>query len=177
MTRFRLVPSVLVALGALALSAASAHARPWKGLTPGKTLRTEVETKYGKPARSLDNQGKCAAFLVYGGEQRIPGATQAQFCFDAGGKLIELRVFPEVKLDADTVKEAFGEEYRKRLTDDFLTYWHYERDGMVVFFEKDSRAVSAILYVEGKAPSPGAPKKKTPDTSPGPSAEGTPAAD
>ena len=128
----------------------SARARPWKGITPGKTTRAEVQQRFGKPSRALDNQGKCVAFLVYGGEQKIPGATQAQFCFDAAAKVVELRVFPDVKLEQDTVREAFGDDYRKKLTDDFLTYWHYERDGMVVFFEKDGKSVSAILYVEAK---------------------------
>ncbi|MBI5496931.1 MAG: hypothetical protein HY904_18090 [Deltaproteobacteria bacterium] len=145
--RAGLTTVVVVALTGLPSVAA---AKTWKGLTPGKSLRAEVEQKLGKPPKVSDNQGKCAQKLIYGGEQKPEGTKEAHICLDAGGKLLEISVFPDVDLDRGTVEEAYGDEYRKKLTDEFLTYWHYEREGLVVFFEKGGRTVKVLLFVEAK---------------------------
>ncbi len=151
-----------VGLG-LALAPQLAAARPWKGITPGKSTRADVEAKFGKPPQVQENQGKCAARLIYNADKKPEGAREAHVCVDAAGKVVEMNVFPDTVLDKSTVEEAFGEEYRKKLTDEFLTYWHYERDGLVVFFEKGNKNVKVILYVEAK---PGAKKPPAKEKTP-----------
>ncbi|MEW5854555.1 MAG: hypothetical protein AB2A00_37610 [Myxococcota bacterium] len=130
-----------------------AAAKPWKGMTPGKSTKAEVAKKFGKPTRELPNQGDCVTLASYQGDEAIAGARQSQFCFDANGKLLKIVVFPDTSLDRETVSEAFGDEYRKRLTDDFVVYWHYEKDGLVVFFDKEGKLVSAVQYIEPRAAS------------------------
>lgn len=136
------------------------HAKPWKGITPAKSTRAEVEQKLGKPAKVDEAQGKCAQKLKYMGEQKPEGVKEAHVCMDAAGKVLEISVFPDVDLDRNTVEEAFGDEYRKKLTDEFLTYWHYERDGLVVFFEKGGKTVKVLLYVEARPTAKKAPPKE-----------------
>ena len=143
---------------ALALTAAAsllapalAAAKPWKGVTPGKSTRADVESRWGKPPLLKEKAGDCAATLTYNADQKPEGAKEVQVCVDAAGKVTQLRVFPDAELDRGTVEEAFGDEYRKKLSDEFIPYWHYEKDGLVVFFEKGGKKVKVLLYIEGKA--------------------------
>jgi hypothetical protein len=139
-----------------------AWTRPWKGITPGKSMRAEVTERFGAPAKEGQAQGDCAELLSYRTSDDAPaspalsGVKQAHFCIGKEGKVVHIDVFPDATLDDLTVEEAYGDEFRKKLTDDFVVYWHYERDGLVVFFDKDARRVKALKFVEGK---PAAKKK------------------
>ena len=154
MSHHHAIPILLPATCLAALLGAStvAHARPWKGCTPGKTTQAEVEQKFAKPSKKTAAEGKCSALWAYLEDQKIAGTTQAQFCFDAGGKLLDITVFPENAIDADTVKESYGENFKKRLTDDFVVFWAYDKDGMKIYFDKEGKLVKAILFMEPVAP-------------------------
>jgi len=145
-----LVRTALLVTVLLGVLVAPAHAKVWKGMTPGKSNRAEVVGRFGKPTKELKDQGECQVILGYTNDEKITGARQAQFCLSKEDRLVYIIVFPDVTLDKDTVKEAFGEEFKKKLTDDFVVYWFFEKDGLVVFFDKDGKEVQSIRYMEGK---------------------------
>jgi hypothetical protein len=121
-----------------------------------------VEQKFAKPTKKTGPEGKCAALWAYLDDQKIPGTTQAQFCFDAAAKLLDVTVFPESSIDQDTVRDSYGENFKKRLTDDFVVFWSYDREGMKVYFDKEGKNVRAFMFTEPAAPKAAADKSAPP---------------
>ena len=155
---------------AVVLASSSAAARPWHGLTPGASTKSEVVKKFGSPTRELAMSARYASGLVYQAkEAQEYGAEEAQFFFDNAGKLTEVFVFPQVALKREDIIKAYGANYEERRTDDFRLYFQYKADGFVVFFDKDNESVFQLQFTPGvavaSAPGPAATPKPNPPPS------------
>jgi hypothetical protein len=132
---------------------AAARARPWHGLTPGISTKSDVLKKFGSPTRELPMTARYSGGLVYQAkEAQEYGADEAQFFFDEKGKLLDVFVFPNVALKRDDVIKAYGTAFEERRTDDFRLYFQYKADGFVVFFDKDNESVYQLQFTVGTAP-------------------------
>ena len=132
------------------LAAPGALARPWHGLTPGSSTKTDVIKKFGSPTRELTMSARYDSGLVYQGKAaQEHGADEAQFFFDANGKLTEVFVFPKVQLRKDDVIKAYGTSFEERRTDDFRLFFQYKTEGFVVFFDGDNDTVYQLQFTPG----------------------------
>lgn len=145
--------ALVALLSALALPASAA---PWLGITPGTSTVAQVVAKFGEPAERLEKSGRTV--LSYQGERAIKGTRQANFYFDAAGRVDEIHVFPASVVPADAVEGTYGKDYVKRLTEDFRTYYWYGRLGLVVFLSEDAKKVYSFIYTAPKAPGTSAPQ-------------------
>jgi hypothetical protein len=68
---------------ALLVWASLAGAAAWGGITPGETLRREVEARYGKPTRerTVAEEGRTTVEWTYAGEQAPRGITRMVVSF------------------------------------------------------------------------------------------------
>lgn len=149
----RAAASFVVAI--LLLAPASALARSWHALTPGVSTKTDVIRKFGSATRELPMSPTYASALIYQAKAaREYGAEEAQFFFDAAGKLTSIYVFPQVQLKKDDVIKAYGSSYDERRTDDFRLYFQYRTEGFIVFFDKDNETVYQLQYVPAAAAAP-----------------------
>lgn len=140
----RLFSAVAFAL----LLPASALAKPWHGLTPGVSTKNDVIKKFGSPTRELPLTSRYDSGLIFQGKiAQEHGSEEAQFFFDAQGKLVEIFVFPAVALHRDDVIKAYGTAYEERRTDDFRLYFLYRAEGFIVFFDKDNESVNQMHFV------------------------------
>ncbi|MFH1809784.1 MAG: hypothetical protein ABIJ09_13640 [Pseudomonadota bacterium] len=144
-------------LGVAMLLSARAQARPWQGITPGKSTKPEVAKAFGKPHRTLSKAGKCNELHNYQGEQAIRGTKQTNVCFDSAGVVLEISVFPDRSLTRELVEEAYGSKYQKKLTDEFREYYFYKDQGMAVFWDKDGKTVHSLLFTVEKGGDSGKP--------------------
>ena len=146
MTR-KLIP---VAALFLLLASKQAQARSWQGVTAGVSTQQTVVSKFGSPHKIIKKSGKCAVLLNYQKSRKIRGTNQANFCFDSKGILIQIAVFPDTSVTRKLVEEAYGSEYKKKLTDQFREYYLYPSEGMAVFWSKDGKLVDSILFTPSK---------------------------
>lgn len=158
-----------LATGALVglFAAGTSHARPWKGIQPGITRSGEVVRTLGTPSQQVKNRGKCATLLNYQGRQKRRGTTQVNVCVGADDIVRQIDVFPARSLRKEDVPDYFGDDFQKRLTDDFFEYYHYRADGFIVFFDEGGDRVLSLRYTKPKpkmVPKPG--KSTTPRTAP-----------
>ena len=143
----RVARLVFVVVALLSLLPAAAFAKAWHALTPGTTAKTDVLRKFGAPTRELTATNTYDSGLVYQGKTAgAHGAEEAQFFFDAGGKLTSIFVFPAVALRRDDVIKAYGTAYEERRTDDFRLYFQYRAEGFIVFFDKDNESVYQLQF-------------------------------
>lgn len=167
------VSRVVPFLALLLLSPVSALAKSWHGLAPGASSKNDVVKKFGSPTRELTMTPRYDSGLVYQGKAaQEHGAEEAQFLFDAQGKLTEIYVFPAVALRRDDVIKAYGTAYEERRTDNFQLYFQYRAEGFVVFFEKDNESVYQLQFTPPAPP----PPVKTATNQPAPVAPPAPAA-
>ncbi|MBN2493879.1 MAG: hypothetical protein JXR96_04740 [Deltaproteobacteria bacterium] len=151
----------LVSVALLAcLWPAELAAKSWKGLTPGVTTRTQVINKYGEPSKSFSKGGKLSDGLNYQGEEAIEGALETNFYFDKHEVLFRIDIFPAREINAKDVERIFGADYTKKQTKRGHIFFHYAKDGMIVFFSKDSDKVHSFIYT---LPSAEQDDKKKPD--------------
>ncbi|HVO30866.1 MAG TPA: hypothetical protein VMV18_09020 [bacterium] len=161
---------------AAAFAPSVALARPWHGATPGVTTKSEVVKKFGSPSRELPMSPRYASGMVYQAKEANEfGAEEAQFFFDAQGKLTEIFVFPQVSLKRDDVIKAYGTNYDERRTDDFRLYFQFKADGFVVFFDKDNDTVFQLQYTPAAAPITEKVSTQAPTPPPAPAATPAPA--
>lgn len=148
--------------GSLFLLPALAAAKPWHGIVPGRSTRTEVVKKFGSPDHEEGATPRYASRIVYNAEalKETYGAAEAQFWFDKAGKVQEIYVIPAVDLSRTDVEGAWGKAYKEHRTDDFRLYLHYAAEGFVVFFEKDGKTVYQLVYTEPTAGQPQPPENK-----------------
>jgi len=130
-----------------------ARAKAWHALTPAVTSKSDVMKKFGAPTRELTATNTYDSGLVYQGKTaQGHGAEEAQFFFDAAGKLTSIFVFPAVALRRDDVIKAYGTAYEERRTDDFRLYFQYRADGFIVFFDKDNESVYQLQFTPMTTP-------------------------
>ena len=134
----------------LIFASARVQARAWQGVTAGVSSKQDVVSKFGSPHKVIQKSGRCAVLLNYQKDRKIRGTSQTNFCFDAQGKLLQIAVFPDTSITRKLVEEAYGSEYKKKLTDQFREYYLYKKDGMAVFWSKDGKLVDSILFTPTK---------------------------
>jgi hypothetical protein len=136
---------------------ALAHARAWKGVTPGVTSQAEVVEKFGEPTNRTKRTGKTV--LAYYGEQALEGTRQAQFHVDAAGVVTEITIFLTAQLDAETIEGTYGKPPQRSFVEDtFQKVWLYPQQGVTVYFTKEGN-VEALTFTPGAK---GAPPKGQP---------------
>jgi hypothetical protein len=127
---------------------ALAHARAWKGVSPGVSTQAEVVEKFGEPSNRTRRAGRTV--LAYYGEQALDGTKQAQFHLDAQGVVVEITIFLTAQLDADTIEGTYGKPPQRSFVEDtFQKVWLYPQQGVTVYFSKDGN-VEALTFTAGK---------------------------
>lgn len=124
----------------------TALARPWQGVTAGKSTKAEVLKIFGPPHRIIAQGGACVTLLNYQKEKKIRGTIQANFCLNAKGVVNQISVFPDSSITRELVEEAYGPNYKKKITDQFREYYLYKKEGMAVFWDKEGKIVESILF-------------------------------
>lgn len=147
---------------ALIFVAPAALARPWQGIEPGSSTRQDVVKKFGEPSKVVPMAGGKET-LAYFQKQAIRGTTQAQFRVDQQtGKVERIDVFPGPVVERETVEATYGPPcsasgkqpaaacFIKKLTDDFRTYYLYQRLGLAIFFNEDGKTVHSFVFQSPK---------------------------
>lgn len=144
------------------LAAASAFAKPWNGITPGKSKKADVVEKFGQPSKLVNAGGR--EVYAYLKEKAIKGTVQAQFKVDpATGVVDRIDVFPAVEVNRTDVVDSYGKEcpekppsgpdapacFLKR-TDGRRVYYLYANLGLAIFFKEDSDQVQSMTFLPQK---------------------------
>jgi hypothetical protein len=150
-----LMPTSIAAAFGLALvfaltASTEAQARPWNGITPDEHGSGHVVKKFGKPYREIKGSGKCKSTLNYQAERAIKGTKQVNFCIGAKGKIVQIAVFPAVPILRDDIEEYFGGGYTKKLTDSFVEYFAYPKQGFYIFFNEDRKTVQSLMFTKAQ---------------------------
>ena len=142
---------------AATLVPATALARAWQGLEPGRTSSEEVVAKLGEPSGRVKRGAQTV--LLYKEEAAPAGTKTAQFHCRGDGVVEEITVFLANPIDAESIEGEFGKAEKKTFSDDFQKVWQYPRKGVTVYFDKDG-TVKAISYTAAaQAPRPAADAK------------------
>lgn len=150
-----------LAIAAMLIAAFPAAAKPWQGIEPGVSKRDEVTQKFGEPSRVVTADGK--EIIAYFGKEAIKGTTQAQFKVDPTSKVVErIDVFPGPVIDKETIENSYGPAcpngpapaspcFIKKMTDEFRTYYLYQKLGLAIFFNEDGKTVHSFIFTTLKA--------------------------
>lgn len=155
MRSVHLLPCAALAL-ALA-TPAGVLAKPWQGITPGASTKSDVLTRFGEPSTQGKLGGRTA--LVYRQDRAIPGTRQSQFLVRDDSVVAEINVFPATQLDREAVEGTYGKGAQKTFTDDFRPVWIYRALGITVFFTKD-QLVEAIRFQPAQVPATSPPPER-----------------
>jgi hypothetical protein len=129
-----------------------AHARAWKGITPGATTQAEVVEKFGEPTTKTKRTGRTV--LAYYGEQALEGTRQAQFHVDPQGVVVEITIFLTAQLDAESIEGTYGKPPQRTFVEDtFQKVWLYPTQGVTVYFNKEGN-VEALTFAPGTKSQP-----------------------
>ena len=129
-----------------------AHARAWKGITPGATTQAEVVEKFGEPTTKTKRTGRTV--LAYYGEQALEGTRQAQFHVDPQGVVVEITIFLTAQLDAESIEGTYGKPPQRTFVEDtFQKVWLYPSQGVTVYFNKEG-TVEALTFAPGTKSQP-----------------------
>jgi hypothetical protein len=142
------------------LVSATAQAKPWQGITPGKSKKADVIEKFGAPTKQVNSGGR--EVYAYLKEKAIQGTVQAQFKVEPGSGVVDrIDVFPAVEVSRKEVVEQYGTEcpekpkadaptcFLKR-TDGKRVYYLYNQLGLAVFFKEDSDVVQSMTFLPEK---------------------------
>lgn len=146
---------------ALVLAAAlPSFAKPWQGITPGKSKKADVVEKFGAPSKQVNAGGR--EVYAYLKEKAIQGTLQAQFKVDPGTGVVDrIDVFPSVEVKRSDVVDSYGGEcpekpradgpdcFQKR-TDGKRVYYLYQSLGLAVFFRENSDLVQSMTFLPQK---------------------------
>lgn len=135
-------------------------AKPWNGVTPGKSKKVDVIEKFGTPSKQVNAGGR--EVFAYLKDKAIKGTVQAQFKIDPGTGLVErIDVFPAVEITRNDIVDSYGPEcggkepadappcFLKR-TDGKRVYYLYNRLGLAIFFKEDSQQVMSMAFLPQK---------------------------
>ncbi|WP_224245255.1 hypothetical protein [Hyalangium gracile] len=149
-----------LAVIAVLIAAVPAAAKPWQGIEPGVSKRDEVLQKFGEPSRIVPGDKE---IIAYFGKEAIKGTTQAQFKVDTATKTVErIDVFPGPVIDKETIENSYGGAcpngpqpanpcFVKKMTDEFRTYYLYQKLGLAIFFNEDGKTVHSFIFTTLKA--------------------------
>jgi hypothetical protein len=145
-------------------AATSALAKPWNGITPGKSKKADVIEKFGQPSKQVNAGGR--EVYAYLKDRAIKSTVQAQFKVDpATGVVDRIDVFPAVDVSRADVVDSYGKEcpekppagpnapdcFLKR-TDGKRVYYLYSALGLAIFFKEDSDQVQSMTFLPQKQP-------------------------
>lgn len=138
----------VIALGSAAEVAADEPAGQvsFKGIGPGKTRRTEVISRFGKPSKAVSRGGPLVDGISYRGEQAIEGTREACFFFDKQGVVIQIEAFPLKQLARADVVKVYGEAFEEGRTSKGVLYLRYAALGLVAYFEPETDLVRAFVF-------------------------------
>ena len=164
MTRF------LALIAAVCVVAAPALARPWRGITPGRSTRGDVVKAFGDPSTTLTVKNR--EVLAYFATQAIKGTSQVQFKLKPRSAVVErIDVFPGPVIDRATVEASYGPRcatprapgpcFTSTLTDDAQIVFRYASLSLAIFFKDDANTVQSFVFLgpgrgEADAPAPSA---------------------
>lgn len=111
----------------------------WKGIQPGKTKRSEVESRFGAGTPS-------GGWFHY----RID-AIATQIAYSPDGTVRAIRLPSAVSLDRDTLVAQYDKANRERKSDS-LVIWDYESAGISVDFAPGQQQVSSVEVDTRPAP-------------------------
>ncbi len=111
----------------------------WKDITIERTLRAEIEERYGVGESSGDR-------VLYHIDS-IP----ASISFSEDDTVQSVQITPPVQMDETDLLAAYGDADWERRSDDFLRIWEYDQKGMTVGFAPDDTLVASVEY---RAPEP-----------------------
>jgi hypothetical protein len=164
--------SQMALIAAVLLGPSFAHARAWKGITPGTSQQGDVVQRFGEPT-SRTKRGT-RSVLAYFGDQALEGTKQAQFHVDGAGTVQEITIFLVTPLDAETIEGTYGKATQKTFVEDtFQKVWVYAGQGVTVYWAKDGSGAEALSFSPSKAgakPPPGGGKAAPDDARPAPGA-------
>lgn len=147
----------LMMFGMAFLLSSSLMAKQWKGTVPGKTSRQQVIRKFGKPTKEFSKGGKLSDGINYQGDAAIEGSLETNFYFDKKGILVRIDVFPSKEIMKADIIRVYGKSYAERRTEKGFVFFNYWREGMVIFFGKDTDKVHSVMFIE---PTTGSKKRK-----------------
>jgi hypothetical protein len=138
----------LMMFGMMLLVSSSVMAKPWKGCVPGKTSRSQVLRKFGKPTKEFSKGGKLSDGVNYQGDAAIEGSLETNFYFNKKGILFRIDVFPSKEITKADIIRVYGKSYAERRTEKGFVFFNYWREGMVIFFGQDSEKVHSVMFIE-----------------------------
>lgn len=143
----------------LCLAALCAEARPWNGITPGKSTKADVIEKFGAPSKQLNTGGR--EVYAYLKDKAIKGTVQAQFKVNPQSGVVDrIDVFPAVEVAREDIVDSYGPEctgkeekdapcFFKR-TDGKKVYYLYQSLGLAIFFKEDAPVVLSMTFLPAK---------------------------
>jgi hypothetical protein len=162
--------TVLRALGLVVLIAAPAGAADWGQIRPAVTTQTEVRARYGAPTRETPQkvEGYDVVQWTYEGPQAPTGIAKMIVDFGiltpSGYKKETVRTFRlEPKHDIfnrKLVMDGWGPPSRVG-KDGEMEFFLYE-EGLLVYFDKDAKEVSAMIFTPPQKLPPAAAPPRTP---------------
>jgi hypothetical protein len=144
---------------ALAVLATAGHggAETWGGLTPGETMRAEVEALYGRPSRErlLVEEGQTAAEWTYAGERAPRGIVRMVVSFGLvmGGRFApdvvrSVALYPKPHVfSLRVISNGWGPPDAVGTEDATARpSFHYRRKGLLIIFDKAGDWAEFLLF-------------------------------
>jgi hypothetical protein len=139
------------------LLSAPGWAKPWNGIDPGSSVRTDVVKKFGEPSKVT--VAGSHEVLTYLKDKAIKGTVQSQFRIEKESGVVDrIDVFPEPIIDQDAIEKNYGAEcspgekegcYLRRTQDKKPSYFLYSRLGLAIFFRED-KTVQSFAFLPVK---------------------------
>ena len=155
-----MMPPMRLAIFLCVMVSAAAWAKPWNGIDPGTTTRSEVVKKFGEPSK-VTVVGSHDV-LTYLKEKAIKGTVQSQFRVETETGVVDrIDVFPapELIIDQEAIEKSYGAEcatgeragcYLKRTQDKKPPYFLYARLGLAIFFLDDGKTVQSFAFLPAR---------------------------
>ncbi len=112
----------------------------WKDITIERTLREEIEERYG----AGESSGRRVLYQI--------GSIPASILFGEDNIVQSVRITPPIQMDEADLLAAYGKADRERRSDDFVRFWEYDQKGMTVEFASDDKLVTSVEYRASKLP-------------------------
>ncbi len=157
--------AALALLVGLTVAAGPAQAAGWGGITPGETLRRDVEARYGPPSRTrtVTEGDRTAVEWVYAGDRAPRGAERMVVSF---GLLTGGRFQPDL-VRALTLYPSPGVFRVRALTEGWgkpdaigtdeqtgRPALRYDRQGLLVILDKTGEWAETMLFAPPQVPAP-----------------------
>ncbi len=140
------------------------HAATWKSLTPCSSTLDDASRILGSPLGSVPTRQQSI-------RQHFKLEGKDVFITSEESMIRMIEIHPDVVLNAESLRAAYGSPGKEQLDDDFHRSWAYG-DGRLYYFRKDGETVERVVYT---CPAPSASRPTVSGLPPPPfTAEGTP---